>query len=314
MSNPQRTGALLIVAASAGYSFLPIFANFAYDAGLTAMDVVTWRFIFATPAIWLVASRFGWQGGETLRRIPLLLMGSIFAVTAMMAFFALERMPASTFVVLVYIYPAFVAVFSLFTGERLPAVGWAALALTIVGIGLTVPDFFSGFSQSDPLAVGASIMNAASYALYFVLSGRLLRGQTALAQASALSITGSLLTLLAVALLNGLAIPSNLTAWLCVIGVGWISTVIPISCIYAGVPKLGAPRAAILSMVEPVIGMTLFALILGEKTQPIQLVGAALILFSAILLQVIGRTPMPEPNSEVLLPLEDSLQPEQSAV
>jgi drug/metabolite transporter (DMT)-like permease len=314
MNPTQRTGVLLVLIAAAGYAFLPIFAKFAYDAGMTALDVVTWRFIFATPGIWLVASRFPDSGVKKLPWRALLSIGMLFALIAMMAFFALERVPVSTFIVLVYLSPAFVAVLSLFNGEYLSRIGWLALGLTLVGVALTVPDFASGFSESDPFGVLLSIGNAAAYSVYIVISSRLLRGQTALAQASALSITGSLIVLGTLALFNGLMIPPTPTAWLCVIGIGMFSTVVAIFAFYAGMHRLGAPRASILGMVELVMTLTLSYFLLGETMLPIQIAGGGLILASAILLQVMGRTPIPEPNSEVLLPLEDGLQPEQSAV
>jgi len=213
-------------------------------------------------------------------------MGALFAFTAGSAFFALERIPASTFTVVIYSYPAMVALLSLFLGERLSARGWFALGLTILGIILTVPDFGSGFT--DMLGVVFTLLNAVTYALYIVISGRLLRGHHNLAGASAWSITGTFLTMIVVSSLRSVNWPADGSQWGSLIGMAVISTVIPIFAFYAGMQKLGAARAAILSTVEPVFTLVLAFLLLGERIQPVQIVGAALILASVILLQL-GR-------------------------
>ena len=70
------------------------------------------------------------------------------------------------------------------------------------------------------------------------------------------------------------------------------ATVVPIFAFYAGLRKLGAPRAAILSTLEPVLVLVWSFLLLHETMLPLQVVGAAFILASAILLQL-RRTPRP---------------------
>ncbi|HEX2621189.1 MAG TPA: DMT family transporter, partial [Phototrophicaceae bacterium] len=284
MNSTQRQGVILIVLAAAGYAMLPIFAKWAYAAGLKPLDVVTWRFVFATPVIWLLTLRFSKSTNhgsdqttsETTTKLPylkLLAMGGIFGIAAMMAFFSLDRIPASTYIVLAYLYPAFVAIFSIFNGEYLSSLGWIALGITIFGVALTVPDFATGFSNSDPIGLLLGVLNGFGYSIYIVLSSRLLRGQTALAQASALSITGSLIVLLFVALfITGLNVPPDLNTWLVIVGVAMTSSVLPIFAFYAGMQRLGAPQAAILSTIEPILVVLLSTLLLGERMLPIQVV------------------------------------------
>jgi drug/metabolite transporter (DMT)-like permease len=298
MNPTQRRGVLLLVIAAVGYAFLPIMIKWAYDAGMQPIDVLTWRFVVATPCIWLLLFATGNARLDgRLPRLPLLGMGVMFATVAMFAFFALQRIPASIFSVLLYCYPAFVALLSLFLGERLSGRGWVALGLTLVGIILTVPNLSSDLTRGDPFGMLLALLNGAFYSVYIVWSNRLLRGQTALAQASALSITGSLLAMLVVALFNGIHPPANPQAWITIIAMSIIATVIPIFAFYAGLHKLGAPQAAILSTLEPVIVLVLSFVLLGETMLPIQLVGGALILSSAILLQVGRRDPIAEAPS-----------------
>ena len=71
---------------------------------------------------------------------------------------------------------------------------------------------------------------------------------------------------------------------------GFIGAAIPTLCFITGIRLLGAPRAAILATLEPVVGVGLAAWLLGEEPAPLQLVGGALILLAAVLLQLGGSS------------------------
>jgi drug/metabolite transporter (DMT)-like permease len=158
--------------------------------------------------------------------------------------------------------------------------------MTLVGMLLTVPDVNHGLQGGDLLGVMLALANAASYALYIVASSRILRGHNALARASAWSITGSGVLMIGVVLVRGLAFPSNVAGWGSLLALVGISTVLPIFTFYAGMQKLGAARAAILSTVEPLLTVLLAVLIRNESLVLLQVIGGALILLSVIMLQI----------------------------
>ncbi len=295
MNRTQRDGILLVLLSSSGYALLPIIAKNIFDVStIDAVDVVVWRFVFATPIIWLsiLVSRSP-APPIPLPRKRLLALGLFFASAALTAFVGLETViPASTFTVIFFTYPAFVALISVVMGERLPLVGWVALAMTIPGILLTVPDFANFGDISDPtlhngllLGIGMAILNAIVVAVYFVALNRILRGYTAVARASAWSITGTLLIMLVVGLLRGVAIPSNLDTWLNLLALAILGTVMPIFCINIGIKKLGPTRAAIISTVQPLMTMLLAVGLLGEVIGPIQWLGGGIIIASILLLE-----------------------------
>ncbi|MEP6985542.1 MAG: DMT family transporter, partial [Chloroflexota bacterium] len=215
----------------------------------------------------------------------------LFGVVAMVAFFAVERLPVSLYTVLIYTYPALVAIGAILFGEHLSGRAWSALGLTLIGVVLTVPNLFQGFGGVDPLGVVLVLVNAATYAVYILLSNRVLRGVTDLSMASAWSITGSFIYVLAVIAIRALqggstTIPPNLNVWLGLLGLAVVSTVIPIFAFYAGMHRLGAPRAAIISMIEPVLTLLWAVIIRHENLQIIQILGAVFILISVVLLQL----------------------------
>jgi drug/metabolite transporter (DMT)-like permease len=285
-ASQQRQGIILVVLAAMGYAFLPILAKFAYEAGLSGQETVTWRFFIAAPLIWLLVRRIETGNPSTLPKRGLVLLGVLFSFAALVAFFSLERIPASTFIVLAYLYPAIVAVLSLFNGENLPLSGWLALPLTIIGVALTVPEVFTrGFTGLDTTGILLAFANAVLYSVYILISSRLLRGQNALPTASAISISASLASLLMIGAISGLRLPQTLQAWIFVAAIAIVCTVLPITAFFAAIQKLGAPQAAILSTLEPVLVVILSMLLLQEKMLPIQWLGAALIIGASVLLQ-----------------------------
>lgn len=291
MNRTQRDGLLFVLIAATGYSCLPILVKFIRDAGLPPLDIATWRFTFAMPIFWLFILLRGSPGrGKPLPRLGLLALGVLFTTATITAFWGLERLPAGTFIILFYTYPAMVALISLFLGERLSAQSWLALGLTLIGTVLTVPNLGSGLSADDSLGVILAIVNALIVSVYFIFNNRLLKGHTALAPASAWSVTGSFLVFLTLSLSRPVTWPAETSTWGLLLALAIVSTVMPVLFLTIGLNKLGPSKAAIASTVEPILTAVWAALFLGEQMQPIQLVGGALILASVILLQIPRRT------------------------
>lgn len=294
MTRTQRDGLLLILVSAVGYSFFSIFTKVVYDSGMgNPLDILVWRFVLAAPLAWLyiALSQRASATRKALPRLKLLAVGFLFGGVAMLAFFGLQRVPVSLYTVLIYTYPALVALGGLTFGERLSGLGWLALGLTLLGVGLTVPNIFNGFAGVDPLGVLLVLANACSYALYILLSGRLLRGVHDLTRASVWSISGSLLFTLCVVAVRALraeaiVIPPNLSVWGGLAGLILIATIMPIITFYAGLNRLGAARAAIVSMIEPVLTLIWAVLLRGENLTAVQLVGGMLILVSVALLNL----------------------------
>ena len=67
---------------------------------------------------------------------------------------------------------------------------------------------------------------------------------------------------------------------------GTLGAGIPTVAFILGIRLLGASRGAILATLEPVVGVALAALLLGEHPGPLQLIGGALIIVAGVLLQL----------------------------
>ncbi len=313
----QRDGMLLILASVTGYSMLPVFIKALQVAGLNPLDIATWRFALAAPLFWLMVRVLRTPvSSRSLPRWRLLAMGTLLAMAAVATFWGFERIPAGTFVVLFYTYPAIVAILSALMGERLPLVGWGALVLTTIGIVLTVPDFGQGIGNDNLVGVLLALFTAFVVAIYFILSGRLLRGHTALGAASAWSATGALLSLIILIPFRAAQVQGNFLIhlgeiafsmpllaaqrangaelWLRLLAIATVSTVLGGFFLTVGIQKIGAARASIIGTVEPILTLIFARVFLGEEMLPVQLIGGVFIVASVLLLQLGNRIKIPE--------------------
>ncbi len=290
-----RRGFLFICLAVLGYSILPLFSANLTAEGQEPHHIAFWRYAVATLFFWLIIFSMGKRSSLTakpekpLPTVKLLLMGILFAIAALSAFLGFERIPAGTYTIIFYTYPAMVALIMLTLGERLSHWGWIALALTIVGVVMTTPDFGTGLVGSDLIGVLLALANALLVAVYYVISGRILKGHQAMARISAWTVTGAFLFLLGISVMTGFNVPTTASTWLNFIGMALFSTIMPIFAVNMGIQKVGASHGAILGSFEPLLTSFWVTLFLSQRMEPIQWVGGIVIVISVILLQVRGR-------------------------
>lgn len=293
----SRQGLLYMFLASSGYAFFPVLAKQIQASGMASLDIATWRFALALMffGVFISLRRAG-PPATPLPRIPLMIMGGMMATAAMSALLGLERLPGGLFVLLFFTYPAMVALINLVLGERLPVQGWLALALTLIGVVLTVPDQGVGLTDEAVIGVMLALFNALVIALYFIVNNRTLKGHNAPARASAWMIGTALVIVSLTIPFRQVTMPADVTTLLFIFLLALVSTVLPVFMMNMGIQKLGASRAAIVSSLEPALALMTTGLFLGERLTPIQLLGGLFILSSVFLLQVrFRRSPVVQP-------------------
>ncbi len=279
--------------AAAGFSLMPTMVKSVYlQSSLQAMDIAIWRFVLAAPVMWGLVwlARRGTSADKT-SDVParrLLLVGLVISAAVLTAFFALERLPASTYIALFFSYPAMVVLLSSLFGERIPPAAWLALALALTGIALTVPDFNAG-GGADLVGVALALVNAAIVAVYYLLTKRAMHGVADVSGASAWMMLGSLAVFLLLIPLRGLMMPPNPVTLLLLTGIAILGTVLPVFAVNLAIQRIGAAQSSLVSTVEPIMSMIVSMLILGEVILAVQWLGAALIVCSVLILQLRPR-------------------------
>ena len=296
-------GAGLVALAAVCFGTLGPITRFADDAGVGSLAIVAWRAgIGATAMILLLFVLRGLAGRRPLgpRELPardrwFVGAGSMANLVLNLAMFiAFVRIEIGLALLVFYSYPAFVAVASvLWFGDRLDGLRWGALGLSMTGLVLTLAGS-GALGDLDALGIGLAFMAAMAQAFY-VLAARHGFARIPPIEAAATTMSGAAIGYVVIALVIGsfadLGAPMASTdALLPVLAAGLIGAAIPTLCFITGIRMLGAPRAAILATLEPVVGVSLAAWLLNEPPAAVQLAGGALILIAAIVLQLGGRT------------------------
>ena len=288
----RSLGLAAMVTSAAAYSLFTLFAQVALET-LRPTDVLLWRFAIAVPVAWtvvLVRRLLGHGAGVfAVRWRPSIALGLVFGVLAWLAFAALEHLTGSLYVVIIYTYPAMVAIAGRWFGRPSPVGIWGPLTLMLVGIVLTAPEVFATPGRGIWLGVVMTLANAALYAGYIVYSERVVGSagsrpdgpvrQVDGVVTAAWGMTGSLVTAVVfVALAGGVRIPDTAPQISAMLGLGIISTVVAGTGLLIGVRHLGPAAAALLATLEPVLALILLAVLRDEVMSGIQVAGAALVI------------------------------------
>jgi drug/metabolite transporter (DMT)-like permease len=291
-------GAGLVVLAAVCFATLGPASRFAFAADVDALTLVTWRAVIGglfVAAIALILSRLGHFVARPLRDIPWrhrlmnVMAGVINAALNLAVLMAISRISIALTLLVFYTYPALVAlVATAFFGERLDTLRWTALGVSLFGLALVVIGA-GDVGQLDLVGVGLAFFGALCQVVYALSAQRGFPSVPA-PQASGITFAVAALAYVVFAGLTGQlgvmdAPLASSAALLPVLFAGVVGAGIPTMAWIIGIRILGASRAAIISTLEPVVGVALAALVLAEIPTPLQVVGGACIIGAAIVVQ-----------------------------
>ena len=319
MDRRRAIGVALILVSACGFGSGALFAKPVYATGVGWLVLMPWRFLIgaALAWAWLLLSPQRRRGLRRLDRrlaVTSLALGVLYVGNSGTYYAGLETVDVSLAALIVYVYPALVAVLSLRIGRQLQGSrAWVALAIALAGVALTVGEIDA--AKAPPL--GPLLLVVASpviYAVWIVLAARLsgerrgtpdggalpdasgsavTAGGAADAGASASAATALMMTAtgavywLAAIVTRQPVGPADIPAgaWPGLVGIGAFATFLAIQGFYAGAQRIGAAQAALLSTIEPVWTIALATLLLHESLTPPQLAGGALILIAVVVAQ-----------------------------
>jgi drug/metabolite transporter (DMT)-like permease len=212
------------------------------------------------------------------------------AILSLAIFAAYGAMPVAAVLAVYFCYPLVVAVVSIALGrERLTRVRALGLALALGGL-LTVLLAGEGTGVAvSLLGVTLAALAAICQAGYLVISRN---GYSRLPsdQASAVILGGAAVLIWVVALpvdivAGGLPWATSVTAWMAVGVAGLVGAAVAKVFVLRAVRRVGGTRASVLMLSEPVAGVALAAVLLGQGLSPWQALGGLGVLVGAILVQ-----------------------------
>lgn len=275
-------GVVLVFLSALGFGLMPILALYAYQGGVNVPTLLFLRFSIAAVCFFafLRHRQIRWHISRRVL-ISLFLLGTVlYALQSTFYFSAVRYIPASLVALILYLYPVLVALLaSRVEKEPLTVgkLGSAILALAGIGVVLGAPvekaDVFGML-----LAFGAALV----YSVYITLGRQVVIELPAIVTSAFVSAFAAMSFLVFGLANQSLNFAFAATAWAAVMGVVGFSTLLAMAAFFAGIERLGASRASILSTVEPLFTIGFSALLLGESISAIQALGAAMVLAAAI--------------------------------
>lgn len=281
----RAAGLALVLSSAVAFGTMPVFAKVAYRSGAEPVALLAVR--FAVAAVVLVALRAltarrdkvgGWPRGATLATL-LALGGGLYVAQALSFFSALELAPAALVAILLYLFPGLVVLLAAaFLRERPSAAVVGCLLLAVLGVGLTVGPVRG---EVAPLGLVLGVVSAVCYAVYIVLSSRVVPRVGALT-ALCVVVTGAAVSYGVLAVVVRPDWPGDAGGWIATVAVGLVGTVFAMLAFFAGLTRLGPTDTSVTSTLEPVVTALLGVVVLGERLTPLQVVGAVLVLAAVV--------------------------------
>lgn len=297
----QRTsGTLMVLASAAGFATLAIFVKYAYAAGVTTVTMLTGRFLLAALALWAIV---------IARKIPIVtdkkvviklcLMGIFgYCVMSMMFALSLYYLPASLSAMLLYAYPAIVTIIAFAIGDEI--FSWnkgIALVMCFVGLFLVLG---VSFGEIQPIGIMLSLGAALVYSVYIVVGNRVLKSINSLLATTYVCSAAGIALLVAGWAAGYQSLDFDPHGWVDILGMALLGSIVGILGFFAGMSRIGAANASIISTTEPVITVILSVLLLAETLTLVQVAGGLLIMAGIIVLQVWAKDPAPCIENEQL--------------
>jgi drug/metabolite transporter (DMT)-like permease len=277
----RSVGMLFIIISAISFGAMPIFARIAYASKADPITVLFLRFGIAAVVMFVIlfASKTPFPRGLLL--LELILLGAIGYVGESLAYFtALTMASAGLVALLLYIYPALVTALSaIFLKEHLTTPKIVALFLALSGTTLTIQITSGGSIAGILLGIAAAV----DYAIYILLGSRIVRRSGAIGSTTIIiASTAGVFALIAP--LHGMTFPDSASGWIAILAIALISTVLAFVAFFAGLKRISPATASTLSTFEPIVAVTLAAIVLGETITPVQVLGGALILAAVVIL------------------------------
>ena len=284
---PQFRGTFLSLAAGIAFSVSPILIQVAYSHGAAVSGVLAWRYLAA--ALLLVG-----LAGRKMLSVPLraaagaFVLGAIvYALDSALFFGALERTSAPLASLVHYAHLVLVVGVAAIIGrERLTRRRLLALAGIFGGVALVG----GAAVNPDLLGLGMALGAGAAYAVYILLSDRLLRDTDPLALAAYLT-AGAATSFLAVGgVLGSLGTVGGSSGLICLAAAALVGSVFAVTSFLEGVRLVGPSTASLLVTVEVPVTIALAAVVLKQHLTPTQFVGAGLVVAAIVTMQLRSRS------------------------
>jgi drug/metabolite transporter (DMT)-like permease len=269
-------------------------------SGISSLRLTEARCAGAAVGLGLLAGAIAPSRLRTTRReLPLLALFGVAGVAFVQLFYflAIHRLPIGIALLIQYLGPLLIALWARYVEhEPVRRRIWGALALALTGLALMI-EIWTGIAL-DGAGIAAALASAVVFAFYVLSAERAVADRDSIT----LLAWGFLFaTLFWTAVQPWWSFPAgrvartvslaghlhalHLPVWALVLWVVVLGTIVPFVLVVGALRHISATRAAVTSMLEPVVATLVAWLWLGERLSAVQLTGAAVVLAGIVVAQ-----------------------------
>ena len=253
------------------YGLNPLFAKPLMNAGASTEAILLFRYGIAVILLgaYLLLKKENFR--ITLKQAGVLLsLGLLYTASSTFLFEAYKYIASGLATTLVFLFPAMVAIIMVFLKVVPSWPVWLSIAATFAGVMIMTGG--AGAEKINPLGVWFSIASAFVYALFIVIINR---------SKVISSIPNSLLTFYALltgtfffigrCLFSGADLTAGLDggmAWCNLIGLAVLPTIVSTASLAVATRNIGATKASVLGVFEPITAILVGTLVFGEALTP----------------------------------------------
>ena len=272
----HKLGVVVALIAAFGFALSNTLVGLAYEGGADTLAASGTRFIL--PALLLLAILIV-RGGPVLMPgrdgIAALLLGGVTALYTLALLKAIDLVPVPIAILVLYLFPIFTSFIS-------AAFGWAPLHrstilaafIAFAGLALTLGVRFHSY---DIWGIVFAVLGALGLATVSSVSARVIRGGDPRQTTLYVAVGATAFLAIVIVVTGGDAqLPSSARGWW---GLGLSSFFYAVAMItfFHAISLIGAPKTTLLSNLEPLVVIAVSYLLLGQSLEPVQLVGAAIV-------------------------------------
>ena len=270
------------------YGLNPLFGIPLMNDGASIDSILFFRYGFSVVllAAFLILSRQSFK--VTPKQLGILLiLGLLYTSSSICLFESYKYIASGLATTLIFLYPVFVALIMVVLRVYPTWQVWLAILATFVGVLILAQ---SDDTQTiDPIGVLLALGSGLSYAIFIVIvnSSRIIR-----------PISSTMLTFYSLSVgmvifyINTLLSPNDLTtgingssAWLCLVGLAILPTIISTATLALSTRKIGATKASVLGVFEPITAIMVGTIAFNEPITTNIIVGISIAIAAIIFMK-----------------------------
>lgn len=249
------------------YGLNPLFAKPLINAGASIESILFFRYTIAVLLLggYLLIRKESFK--ISLRQSAVLLaLGLLFTASSTFLFESYKYIASGLATTLVFLFPVLVAIIMVFLKVVPSWPVWLSITVTFAGVVIMTGGI--GEECANPVGVWLAIASAFVYALFIVIINRSKRISTisnslltfyALSVGAAVFFTKSLSS--GTELMNGI---KGANAWFNLVGLAIFPTIVSTATLAVATRNIGATKASVLGVFEPVTAILVGTLVFGE--------------------------------------------------